>query len=57
MADTLTDNHDVNATIAVCRGGSWTRTDRDARLASRHPMFPDAVSRRVGFRLALSLTK
>lgn len=41
--------------IIVCRGGSWTRTDRDARLASRHPMFPDAVSRRVGFRLVLDL--
>ena len=51
---TKVDDPEVGLTI-VCRGGSWTRTDRDARLASRHPMFPDAVSRRVGFRLALDL--
>lgn len=51
----LEENDDVASSIAVCRGGSWSRTDRDARLASRHPMFPDAVSRRIGFRLAMSL--
>lgn len=51
----LQTNEDVESTIAVCRGGSWSRTDRDARLASRHPMFPDAVSRRIGFRLAITL--
>jgi len=51
---TQLDDPDVGLTI-VCRGGSWTRTDRDARLSSRHPMFPDAVSRRIGFRLAMEL--
>lgn len=54
--DERINDPDVGSMIAICKGGSWTRTDRDARLASRHPMFPDAVSRRVGFRLALTLT-
>jgi eukaryotic-like serine/threonine-protein kinase len=51
----LQKTDDIAGQVAVCRGGSWSRTDRDARLASRHPMFPDAVSRRIGFRLAISL--
>ena len=52
-SDTIEDP-EVGAT-AICKGGSWTRTDRDARLASRHPMFPDTVSNRIGMRLAITL--
>ena len=42
--------------MAICKGGRWNGSIRDARCASRHPMPADSVHLGVGFRLAYDLT-
>jgi serine/threonine-protein kinase len=46
---TATETH---AGDRICRGGSWTQLEVNARAASRHIAASDSVSPAIGFRLA-----